>query len=356
MKNTKLVLFVLLILAGVAMVARFWDILMLFLVSAIIAYILSPLASRLQRKTHMKRGFAVAIVLLCFVVLIVTLVSLSLPRAVTQISSLVSEFQRYASNFDSLLATGVGYLNDLGVPPNIIETLVGLLKDSDQYIASFLTGILAAAVNFSLRLFDGVIVVILVVYFMLDGRKLIDAFVATLPRSMRAKVTGVMEESNRVTWRYIKSKVVISAGMAVCTYIGLSIIGVHYALLFAMLSFVLDFIPYFGSIIAGVIEGFFALVTMGVGKAIVVVAFVVIVQQVEGNIVIPKVQGDLAGIHPITVMFAILASNEIWGPVGMLISVPIAAIVKIIVREVYLYAVSPDDDDPRQLMLDEMNV
>ena len=142
--------------------------------------------------------------------------------------------------------------------------------------------------------------------------------------------------------------------MAVCTYIGLSVIGVHYALLFAVLSFVLDFIPYFGSIIAGVVEGFFALVTMGVGKALIVVIFVIVVQQIEGNVVVPKVQGDLAGIHPITVMFAILASNEIWGPVGMLISVPIAAIVKIIVREVYLYVVSPDDDDPRQLKMDGM--
>ena len=354
MKNTKLVLLILLIIAAVATVARFWDVLMLFLVSAIIAYVLSPLASALQRRTRMKRGLAVAIVLLCFVVLIVTLVSISLPRAVTQISSLVQEFQRYASNFDSLLDTGVGYLTDLGMPPSLIDTLAGLLEDSDQLIASFLTGILTAAVNFSLRLFDGVIVVILVVYFMLDGRKLIDAFVATLPRAMGAKAAAVMQEADRVTWRYIKSKVLISAGMAVCTYIGLSVIGVHYALLFAVLSFVLDFIPYFGSIIAGVVEGFFALVTMGVGKALIVVVFVIVVQQIEGNVVVPKVQGDLAGIHPITVMFAILASNEIWGPVGMLISVPIAAIVKIIVREVYLYVVSPDDDDPRQLKMDGM--
>ena len=85
-------LFVLLI-AAVAMIARFWDVLMLFLAAGIIAYILSPLAGLLQKKTHMRRGLAVFIVLFFFVVLIVGIVSLSLPRAIVQISGLVSEIQ-----------------------------------------------------------------------------------------------------------------------------------------------------------------------------------------------------------------------------------------------------------------------
>ena len=119
------------------------------------------------------------------------------------------------------------------------------------------------------------------------------------------------------------------------------------------MSFVLDFVPYFGSILAGVLEAFFALITLGLGPAIAVGVFVLVVQQIEGNVVIPKIQGDQAGIHPITVMFAILASSELWGPAGMLIAVPIAAILKIVVTEVYYYIVTPDDWDPRQMTLEE---
>ncbi len=349
MSNTKLLLLIALSIAAIAMVARFWDVLMLFLLAAIIAYVLSPLAGLLQKKAHFKRGAAVLVVLFLFILLIVGLVSVTLPRAIVQINNLVTEIQRYASNFDSLLDSGVHYLSELGVPPSVIETVAGLLAESDRYISAFLTGLLSTVVNLSLRLFDGVIVLILVVYFMLDGRKLISAFVATLPGRVGRRVSSVLERANRVSWTYIKSKVLISAGMAVCTYIGLRIIGVHYAFIFALMSFVLDFIPYFGSIIAGVVEGFFALITLGVGKAVTVVIFVLIVQQIEGNVVVPKVQGDLTGIHPITVMFAILASNELWGPAGMLISVPIAAILKIVVKEVYLYIVTPEGQDPRQL-------
>ncbi len=355
MSNTKMLLLGMLIISAIAMVARFWDVLMLFLVSAIIAYILSPLAGFLQKKAHFKRGLAVFFVLLCFVALIIVLVSLSLPRTIVQITNLVTELQRYAANFDSLLDTGVHYLTELGLPQSVIDTLAGLLAESDKYISTFFTGILSAIVSFSLRLFDGVVVVILVVYFMLDGRKLLGAFADTLPKKVGRRARALAERANRVTWTYIKSKVLISAGMALCTYIGLSIIGVHYAFLFAVMSFVLDFIPYFGSIIAGVVEGFFALITMGVGKAVAVVVFVLVVQQIEGNVVVPKVQGNLTGIHPITVMFAILASNEVWGPVGMLIAVPIAAILKIIVTEVYIYIVTPEGQDPRQMVFPELD-
>lgn len=353
MRGIKLMVLGIFLIAAVAMIARFWDVLMLFLTAGIIAYILSPLAGFLEKKTHMRRGLAVFIVLFFFVILIVGIFSLSLPRAVTQISALVEEIQSYAANFDSLLDSGMHYLTGLGLPQPVIDTMSGLLAESDRYISSFLTGILTAIVNLSLRLFDGIIIMILVVYFMLDGAQLIQKLLDTLPPGLRERAHSVVERSNRVTWDYIRTRVLISAGMAVCTYIGLSIIGLGYALLFAVLSFVLDFVPYFGSIIAGVVEVFFALITLGLGPAIAVAVFVLVVQQVEGNIVIPKVQGDMAGIHPITVMFAILASSEVWGPAGMLIAVPIAAILKIVFREVYFYLVTPDGWDPRQMSLED---
>jgi predicted PurR-regulated permease PerM len=138
--------------------------------------------------------------------------------------------------------------------------------------------------------------------------------------------------------------------MGVVTYIGLSIIGVPYAALFAALSFVLDFVPYFGSTIAGIIEAIVATMTGGIGLGITVAIFVLIVQQIEGNIVAPKVQGDATGLHPVTVMFALLACNRIWGPMGMLISTPVAAVVKIVVREMYNYLIDGEEPTVNQVV------
>ena len=133
-------------------------------------------------------------------------------------------------------------------------------------------------------------------------------------------------------------------GQTYVAYIGLLIMGIKYALLFALMSFVLDFIPYFGSLLAGVIEIFYALLTGSLGLAVAVAIFVLVVQQLEGNIAAPKIQGDATGIHPITIMFALLACNVLWGPLGMLISTPIAIIVKAILSEVHNFLVSDDDN------------
>ena len=73
---------------------------------------------------------------------------------------------------------------------------------------------------------------------------------------------------------------------------------------------------------------------------IVMAVFVIVVQQIEGNVVAPKIQGNATGIHPIVIMFALLACNQIWGPLGMLISTPIAIIFKTLFSEVHRYLVS----------------
>jgi len=202
--------------------------------------------------------------------------------------------------------------------------------------------------------FDLVIVIIVTVYFMLDGKKLIDSFRNILPEKVLVRFNRITTTTNDLTWKYIRSRVILSAGMAIVTYIGLTIMGVKYALLFAALSFVLDFIPYFGSIIAGVIEAVYALITGGLGLGIAVGIFVLVVQQIEGNIVAPKLQSDVTGIHPVTVMFALLACNRLWGPVGMLISTPVAVIVKTVATEIYDYVISPDDPGSSQKPLSPM--
>ena len=169
--------------------------------------------------------------------------------------------------------------------------------------------------------------------------KMIEGGVSALPQRAATRVSRVLYESNRYTWKYLGTRVLISLGMAITSYIGFSIIGLRYALLFAILAFVMDFIPYFGSIIAGVVDSVFALITGGVGLAVKVLIFVLIVQQIEGNVVAPKLQGKSVDLHPIWVMFALLACSESWGLIGMLISTPVAAVVKTALRELYYYMI-----------------
>lgn len=346
MKNTRLLALIILLLATVAMVWRFWDVVMLFFIAAIIAYLLGPIVKLLTFGGKVPRGLAVAVTALLVVGLFTWGMFLLVPYLAGQITGVVNDLTAYAGSFDQLLNRANELLSSWHLPQPVLDWATGLLSKSDTYLLKAAQALLNWLVNATSSVMDIVVVMILIIYFMLDGSKLIRTGLRLLPERVRLRATRVVDESNRYTWKYLGTKVLVSLGMAAASYIGFSIIGLRYALLFAGISFVLDFIPYFGSLAAGVIEAIFALITGGLSQAIKVAIFVVVIQQIEGNVVSPKVQSDAVDIHPLGVMFALLACSELWGPVGMLISTPVAVVFKTAVREVYYFILGEERPQP----------
>ncbi|MEA5039981.1 MAG: AI-2E family transporter [Clostridiaceae bacterium] len=337
MKNAKLLVLILSLVACIALIWRFWDVAAPFFTAALFAYLLNPLVNRICKSGRIRRGLGVALVLIIFVGLIAMLLSFTVPYAVDQVSSLVRDISSYASNLDELTTRAMSWLSGLHLPSFLLDKAGELLSKADVYLTQLFTLILEWLVNTSLGIFDVVVVFIVLIYLLLDGRKIGRSVLDHLPMELSTHLSRVLHEADSLTWKYLRSRVIVSGGMAIVTYLGLTVMGIRYAPLFAVFSFILDFIPYFGSLLAGVIEAVYALVTAGPGLAIAVAVFVLVVQQVEGNIVAPKVQAEAVGVHPITVMFALLACSEIWGPVGMLISTPVAGACKLAFREIYRY-------------------
>lgn len=344
LKNTKLFVLAFLVIAFTAGILTFWDTLLTFLFSAVVAYLLNPLVKLIMKKADCKRGPAVAVTLAIVITILSLLISLTLPYLIQQISGLIQDLQTYANNFDDLVFSVMRYLRHLHVPEEVIQSAADLIAQSDTYILSFALNLLTSMVNLSLQIFDLVVIIIVMVYFMLDGPKLIQDLIGFLPAVIGDKVAHIFSEANQIGKKYIKSRFKISGCMATAIFIGLKCFGIQYAFVFAIMSFCLDFIPYFGSIIGSIIEIFYALITGGISFAAGVAVYVLIVQQIEGNILAPKIEGNATGIHPITVLFSLLAVNQIFGPLGMLISTPLAAILKIIFGELFHYVVAPDDE------------
>ena len=345
MKNTKLLVMAMMIVACAAGVLTFWDTIMTFMFSGVIAYLLNPLVKMIMKRAKVKRGVAVALTLAFVLVVLSFIISLVLPYLIQQVSGLINDLQAYAANFDDVVFRVLRYLEHLHVPDEAIQAAGELIAQSDTYILSFALNLLTSIVNLSLQIFDLVVIIIVIVYFMLDGPKLIQDLVNFLPKTAGTKVAHLLSEANIIGKQYIKSRFKISGCMALAIFIGLRCFGIQYAFIFAILSFCLDFIPYFGSMIGCIIEIFYSLITGGVSFALGVAVYVIIVQQIEGNILAPRIEGNATGIHPITVLFALLAVEQIFGPLGMLISTPLAAILKIIFIELYNYVISDNDDD-----------
>ena len=346
MKNTRLLALIILMIAMVAVVWQFWSVVMLFFSAAIVAYLLGPVVKLLTCKGKVPRGVAVAVTAILVAGLIAWGLVLLIPYAVTQITGVVNDLTAYAPSFEALLQRANELLASWHLPQPILDWLTGLLGESDTYLMNLFRSLLSRLMGFTTSVFNIVVVLILIIYFMLDGAKLIRGGIAHLPTPARRAAVRVVEESNRYIWKYVGTRVLISLGMAIVSYIGFSIIGLHYAILFAVLSFVMDFIPYFGSLIAGVVEGIYALITGGLSLAIKVVIFVIVVQQIEGNVVAPKVQSEAVDIHPLWVMFSLLVCSKLWGPIGMLISTPVAVVVRTILREVYAFIIGEEPSRP----------
>ncbi|MBR5283644.1 MAG: AI-2E family transporter [Clostridia bacterium] len=344
MKNTKLFVLTCLIIAVTAGVLTFWNTLLTFLFSAVVAYLLNPPVKYIMKQTGASRGKAVAVTLGIVITIVSLLISLTLPYLVQQVSGLIHDLQTYAANFDNLVYTVTRYLEHLHVPAEVIQSISDFIAQSDTYILSFALNLLTSMINLSLQIFDLVVIIIVMIYFMLDGQKLLQDFICFLPKAIGDKVAHILSEANNIGKQYIKSRFKISSCMAIAIFIGLKCFGIQYAFVFAIMSFCLDFIPYFGSIIGSIIEIFYAAITGGLSFAAGVAVYVLIVQQLEGNVLAPKIEGDATGIHPITVLFSLLAVNQLFGPLGMLISTPLAAILKIIFCELFNYVVSDDDD------------
>ena len=174
MKNTRILVLVLLIAGFFAALVFFWDLLTPFILSAILACLLLPLVDVLQHRTKWKHGLCVAVVLVLLFALLGFLISLAVPAVIGQITALVGDLRQYAagSSYEALVSSLLDKLGELPLPDTLLARIREFFAESDGYILSFLSSLLTNIVSFSLGLFDWVIGIILLVYFLLDGRRM----------------------------------------------------------------------------------------------------------------------------------------------------------------------------------------
>jgi predicted PurR-regulated permease PerM len=344
MKNTKLLALVILLLSILAIIVGFWGPVTMVAGAGVAAYLLTPLVRLLRKKLHLPRIVAVLLVIAALLGLVAGLAAYTVPALVRELSGLISELSHFSKNMDGTLADVVRWLQDSNVPQPMIDSALETLARLDEYLSRFLSGLLSTVLTISSGVVDFIVIVIMMIYFLLDWEKLMDGFVNAFPGNMRSHIVRLRLESHAMFWSYVGSRCIVCTIMALATYIGLSIIGLPYAFLFAITSFVLDFIPYFGSALACIIETVVALFTGGLSMALKTAVFVLIVQLIEGNIIAPKLESRSVGIHPITVLFSLLACQQLWGPVGMLVSTPLAALVKMVLGEIKDFALSTDEE------------
>lgn len=211
----------------------------------------------------------------------------------------------------------------------VINDIFSWFQEQAGDIAGGLVSGISSATSTIITLF---MVLVLTVFFLKDGHKFLPAVRDITGRRAGWHLTEVLTRSWITLGGYIRAQAIVSAIDAICIGVGLWLLGVPMAFTLGVITFIAGFIPYVGAITAGALAVLVALVSLGFTEALIALAIVVAVQQLEGNILSPLLQSRAMSLHPVIVLISVVIGGGLFGLIGAFLAVPVAATIAVVLR------------------------
>jgi predicted PurR-regulated permease PerM len=300
--------------------------LLILVVSAIVAFALSPVVDLLQR--WLPRVLAIAIAYVVGFALLVGLLSVVVLSAVTETNSLVHSLPGYAARAQRTLPQLIELLGRFGITPGevnqaqgrLIEYLQGIGTQAASDAFDFVRTVLGAIV-------DTVLVLILSIYLVANGPRMVVWLREHAPRSQASRANLTIAIVNQVVGGYVRGTLTMALLVGLLVGVGMGVLGVRYALLLGILAFFMEFVPVLGVIISGAVCVIVALLQSPI-LALLVLGYFVVVHVIEGDVIGPRIMARAVGIHPAVALLALVAGSELFGLWGALLGAPLAGLVQ----------------------------
>jgi len=308
------------------------QILKLVFYSILLSYLLNPLVNIIEKK-GISRGIGVVLIYVILIGIVILLSFSLIPKLSNEIQSLVKilpdQFNKIYSFFNRFY---VKYSNQLESLPSSFDGIRDALTEGldviQLYLINTLKGFTSSILKSFSKVVSFVICPILAFYFLKDKEYFKKKIYLLLPKTYRNDILKISREIDSSLNKFIRGQLIVAAIVGGFTTIGLLIVGIDFAIIIGIIAGVADIIPYFGPIIGILPALIFALLESPV-KAIWVIVVFVVIQQLEGNIISPKIVGESVGLHPVVVMISLLIGGGYFGVLGMLLAVPVTSILKI---------------------------
>jgi len=300
-------------------------------ISFILAYALKPLRDILSDKIKMKKRTASLIIIFSILFTIVLFFYIVIPSIL-----------RESYNFGSVLDNVDGYVEAMAKKFNIdniafFQSIYGRISDETNILLrTFSNNMLDNLMTLLERIISMAIIPIVTYYFLVDGELIFNKLMLILPTDKRVIAKKVITHIDKVLARYIISQLLLSLIIGILTTISLFVLRVKFPLILGIFNGIFNIIPYFGPIIGGIPAILIALMESP-NKALWTLVLMFIIQQIEGNILSPKITGDSTNMHPIIIIILLLIGEKLGGFIGMIIIVPVAVIIKVIYEDINDY-------------------
>ena len=311
-----------------------------FIIALILAYLLNPLVGRISERARLPRVWAVAGTYVILGMLLTWGVLVVLPVATREARELAAVLPRLLLQMQTLLAqeqtiTIFGVDVDLSpVSDEITRAMAGLVSAASHRLVE-------TAVQTVEALAKGVLALVATFYLLMSGPRIKQGVRSLTPPRYRREFGPLVGEIDRILGRFVRGEVLLILIMSAATWVALSLLGIRYALILALIAGVLELIPFIGPIMAAIPAVALALFQPSphgwsplVNAAVVAIVYTVL-RHAEDYFVIPQVVGRVVELHPLVAMFAVFSGAAVGGVLGMFLAVPVAAVLRIIVRYVY---------------------
>jgi predicted PurR-regulated permease PerM len=281
---------------------------------------------------RMRRGFAVAIVYLVLILTPFALIALLVPPIVTQANNLVQNLPDYAQQFTEFVNEN-DRLRQLQEEYDItgrLEEAAGELPSRLGDAAGVLGDIGVGLVN---SIFAAVTIIVLSIFMLSSGRRFMDAWIREYQPDREEWWNRLFERIGNAIGNYVAGALLQATIAGVTSYIMLLILGVDFALPLAVIVFLLDLIPLVGATLGAIIVGIVTLFSDFPVDTIIWAVFAIVYQQVENNIIQPRIQARAVQLDPLIVLVSVLFGSALAGVLGALLAIPVAAALQITYRE-----------------------
>lgn len=311
------------------------DALLPFVAGLVIAYLLQPLVARLT-VWGLPRGVAVAAVTSVVVIVLVTAVLIGAPLLAREIADLVGRVPGYLERLRELYVHSAA-AEALGARFEVQEltsSLGGALGSVSSWLTSAGKSLLSGGMAFFGAISTVVLAPIIAFYLLLDWNRMVETVDGWIPPANRETVRMLFRRIDRALAGFIRGQSLVCLFLGSWYAIGLMLIGVNFGLLIGISAGVLSFIPFVGTFI-GLFFGLIVATAQFWPEWWPVVAVAAVFgtgQFLEGNILSPKIVGEAVGLHPVWLIFALFAFGSLFGFVGLLVAVPVAAALGVLIR------------------------
>ena len=327
-------------------ISNLFDVLMPFILGALIAYILYIPCKKVEecfQKTKSKffrkrsRGLSIFTVYLIIVLIAFILINVILPPIVSSITDLLNHLPGYYNTIRNLISNLPEDSFLVRINAQEIINKISQIDFAKYLSVENITGYIKGVISVASGIFDVFVTVIISIYILRERDSIINFFrritSTLLKKETDEVISKYFERTNSIFFNFISGQLIDAVIVGIVTTIAMLIMKVEYAILLGFLIGLFNMIPFFGAIVAVAIAIFITICTGGLGQAIWLAIVVIILQQIDANIINPKIIGDKLKISPILVIFSVTFAGAYFGVLGMFLAVPIVAMIKVALND-----------------------